>query len=129
MKTREIPRSEWLSFFDSFNQTHEGWLVTLEEIARPAGPIAVEAHGLPLMGLSYDRSDDSIAIALGGSDGEHLTHIVPRPSAVTIEQTDGGIDQAVRVDPAHGPATRVNFKRDVRLGDLEDPPGQRHIEM
>jgi hypothetical protein len=119
MKTRDIPRPEWSSFLDSFSRTHEGWLVRVEEIAMPAGPTAVEARGLPLLGLSYDRSDDSIGIAVGGHDGEHLTRIMQRPSRLLVEQTDDGIDQAVRIESERGPATRVSFRSTVRPEEVD----------
>ena len=113
MTTQDIPRSDWRSFFDSFTRMHDSWLVQLEEVGRPAGPIAVAARGLPLMGLSYDAGDDTVTIALGGHDGAHVTRIIPRPSRVTLEQSDG-IDRAVLVEPRSGPATRVSFRSTIR---------------
>jgi hypothetical protein len=30
MFMREIPRDEWVAFFDSFSRQHDGWLSTVE---------------------------------------------------------------------------------------------------
>jgi uncharacterized protein DUF5335 len=122
MNPREIPRSEWSSFFDSFSRMHEGWLIRLEEIAAPAGPTAVEARGLPLLGASYDHADDSILIAVGGRDGEHLTRDVPHPSRVIVEQNDEGIDEAVRIEEDGGQVTRVSFRSTVRPEEVDGVP-------
>jgi uncharacterized protein DUF5335 len=126
MKSREIPRPEWSSFFDRFSRTHEGWLVRLDEIALPAGPTALEVRALPLLGLSYDRHDDSVVIALGGRDGENLSHAIPRPSRVVVEQNDEGIDQAVRIEPERGEAARVSFRSAVRPEEVDGVPGGPH---
>lgn len=128
MKTRDVPRPEWSSFLDSFSRMHEGWLVRVEEIAMPAGPTAVEARGLPLVGVSYDRTDDSIGIALGGRDGEHLTHLVRRPSRVAIEQTDDEIDQALLIEAGTRPATRVSFRSAVRPEEVDGLPAGLHSD-
>lgn len=113
MTTHDIPRSEWRSFFDGFSRMHDNWLVQLEEIGRPAGPVAVAAKGLPLVGLTYDAGDDTVTIALGGRDATHVTRVIPRPSRVALEQSDG-IDRAVVVEPRSGPATRVSFRSTMR---------------
>ena len=118
MTTRDIPRSEWRSFFDDFSRVHESWLVQLEEIGRPAGPTAVAARGLPLMGLSYDPGDDTVTVALGGGDDAHVTRIISRPSRVEVQQTDG-IDRAVVVEPRSGPATRVSFRSVMRPEEVD----------
>ena len=122
MKTHDIPRSEWSSFLDSFSRTHEGWLVRVDEVAVPAGPTAVEARGLPLLGVTYERPDDDIVIALGGRGDAHLTHVVHRPSRVAVEQTDEGIEQGVRIESASGPATRVTFRSAMRPEEVDGLP-------
>jgi uncharacterized protein DUF5335 len=122
MKTRDIPRPEWSSFLDSFSRVHQGWLVRVDEIAMPAGPTAVEASGLPLLGVSYERSDDDIVIALAGQGDAHLTRVLHRPSRVAIEQTDDGIEQGVRIESESGPATRVTFRSAVRPEEVDGLP-------
>ena len=42
MRTREVTRNEWTSFFDVFSKQHEGWIASLEVLgdqvgAQPAG--------------------------------------------------------------------------------------------
>jgi hypothetical protein len=128
MKTRDIPHTEWSSFLDSFSRMHEGWLVRVEEIGMPAGPTAVEARDLPLLGASYDHTDDSIGVAVGGQDGEHLTRVVRRPSRVAIEQTDDEIDQALLIEAGTRPATRVSFRSAVRPEEVDGLPAGAHTD-
>ena len=37
MQTREIPREQWIRYFDDFSKNHEGWIVTLEVIGSDIG--------------------------------------------------------------------------------------------
>src|SRR5207302_3882777 len=67
MRTQEIPRQEWKSFFDSFSRQHEGWLATLEVLGSDVGA-QEEAHELPLEGVSVASEagkSKSIAINMG----------------------------------------------------------------
>jgi len=122
MKTCEIARPEWSSFFRSFSRQHEDWLVTVEEIPGGEGSTCVEARDLPLQGIFLDGHDDTISIALGETREHHLTHTIAHPTRVILEQTDAGIDHGVRINRDHDQATRVHFRSAVRPEDVDGLP-------
>src|SRR6059058_3960543 len=104
MQTREISHDEWVAFFDSFNQQHEGWLVTVEVFGAEIGA-QVEAQQLPLVGVTAELKGDgenSISIAVGEETEAHITHTVTQPSHVRLEQTESGADAALQIESADG---------------------------
>ncbi len=67
METREIPRSEWRSFFDIFSRQHEGLLATLE-IFGQEGDAQQEPRQIPLKGITLTSvvgESEAIALNLG----------------------------------------------------------------
>src|SRR5437773_2618878 len=78
MSTQEIPRNEWKTFLDTFSHQHEGWLATLEVLGNEIGA-QEEVHDLPLEGItasSRDGAPETIAISLGETSENHVTHTV-----------------------------------------------------
>jgi nucleotide-binding universal stress UspA family protein len=55
-------------------------------------------HGMPLVGLSYDRHDASVVVMFGASSehGEHITHRLQRCEAVHVISDATGRDQVLR---------------------------------
>jgi hypothetical protein len=111
--TQVIERSEWASFLNAFTRMHEGWLVTIEQVLTPPGPSAVQARDLPLEEVSAGP-DGTIAISVGQSPDEHVTHLIPRAAKLAVERTDAGIETGLCIDPGEGPSTRVSFRSAVR---------------
>ena len=96
MRTQEIPRQEWKSFFDSFSRQHEGWLATLEVLVSDVGA-QEEAHELPLEGVSVasnTNQTETIAINMGRTLEDHISHTIVKPTHVWLEQTDLEIESA-----------------------------------
>ncbi len=124
MATREIPRTEWTTFFNRFSGQHEGWLVNIEvDGANPQGmnqKNQQEAGQIALQGISADEKDgeNTISISVGKEGQERLTHAVVNPSHVWLEQTPEGIDQALRIESREG-TTRVNIRTPMRA-DMVD---------
>src|SRR6266480_2956333 len=100
MPTQEIQREEWHKFFEAFSRQHEGWLATLEIFAPDVGA-QEEAHELPLEGISITSGGngaDGIAISLGKTPEDHVTHTVTKPEHVWLEQTSGGANAALEIE-------------------------------
>lgn len=115
MPTQEIPRAEWNSFFDVFSRQHEGWLATLEVFAPDVGA-QEEAHELPLEGISVasaDQSPDSIAISLGKTPDDHVTHTITKPEHVWLNQTSGGANAALEIESENETKTLLRFRSAV----------------
>ena len=121
MKTKEIPRSEWPEFFDSFSRKHEGWLVTLEVLGADIGA-QVEGRELSLVGIVSEWDEvhgDAIAVMIGGAPGDHITHSISRPAQVSLEQTDEGADAALAIKALDETTTLLRFRAAV-LPELVD---------
>jgi len=122
MQAREIARSQWPGFFETFSRQHEQWLVTVEEMPGGEGSTCVEAHDLPLQGIFMDGHDETISIVLGDSADHQLTHTIAHPARVILEQTDTGVDQGIRINRDHDRATRVSFRSAMRPEEVDGFP-------
>ena len=112
MPTLEIPRDEWKTFLDAFSRQHEGWLTTLEVFATDIGAQR-EARDLPLEGItatSRDNASQTIAISLGKSSEDHVTHTVTDPTRVWLEQTSQGANAAIEIESADEVKTLLRFR-------------------
>jgi len=112
MKTKEIRKSEWPEFFDSFSRQHEGWLVTLEILGSDIGA-QVEGRELVFEGI-VDQWDEvqgnQIVIMMGTRPDDHITHAISRPTQVSLEETEEGADAALAIKSADGVTALVRFR-------------------
>ena len=112
MPTQEIPREDWNNFFDVFSRQHEGWLATLE-IFGPEVGAQEEAHELPLEGISIasgGNEADAIAINLGKTPEDHVTHTITKPEHVWLEQTSGGANAALEIESENQNKALLRFR-------------------
>jgi hypothetical protein len=111
MLTKEIPREEWIKFFDDFSKKHEGWIVNVEVIGSDLGD-QVEATGLPLVGISADlkAGENRIEIITGGRPDAALNRIIDSPKRVWLKQPQGVADEAIEVESEDGTMTLVSFQ-------------------
>lgn len=113
MKTKEIPREEWGTFFDNFSREHEGWLATLEILGAEIGA-QVEERELPLKGIvdEWDEVEGSeIMIMVGTKPDDHITHRIGNATQVSLEQTDDGTDAALAIKSADGTTALLRFRK------------------
>ena len=120
MKTREIPRTEWAAFFDSFSRRHEGWRVTLEVFGPEIGD-QIEERELALEGVTAELAEagDKIEIMIGAKPDDHITHTITAPNQVSLEQTDEGADVVLAIKAADGTMTLLRF-RSAMLPEMVD---------
>jgi hypothetical protein len=99
MSTREIPKTEWKSFFDEFSTKHHGWVVTVEEIGGELGA-QEEANKLPLVGIAADVKDreSQMTLILGGRPGADVNRIIPKPIRVWSRQDEGEEHDAIEIE-------------------------------
>ena len=112
MPTQEIPREDWSNFFDVFSRQHEGWLATLEVFGPEVGA-QEEAHQLPFEGISIaseGNGADAIAINLGKTVEDHVTHTITKPEHVWLEQTDGGANAALEIESENQNKALLRFR-------------------
>jgi hypothetical protein len=115
MPTQEIPREDWNNFFDAFSREHEGWLATLEVFAPDIGA-QEEARELPLEGISVASGNeaDAIAINLGKTPEDHVTHTVTKPEHVWLDQTSEGAKAALEIESGDDTKTLLRFRSALR---------------
>jgi hypothetical protein len=114
MRTREIPRDEWTSFFDNMSRRREGWEVRLEVFGSEIGG-QVEEQRMYLSGVTAELRakgdrDDKIQIMMGGKPSGHLTHVITAPTRVDVQQTDLGIDTALQIKSADGTTALLHLE-------------------
>ena len=115
MPTQEIPRKEWNNFFDTFSRQHEGWLATLEVFGPEIGA-QEEARELPLEGVSIasgTNEPETIAISIGKSPEDHLSHTIVEPAHVWLEQTEEGANAALEIESENETKTLLRFRSPV----------------
>ncbi len=107
--TREVPREQWATFFDSFSRQHEGWLVSMELMAPELGD-QVEVRDR-LAGITAElRAGRDAIIMLFGRAPSHLTHIINAPTRVWLKQTAEGADEALEIEAAESPTALLRFR-------------------
>jgi hypothetical protein len=89
--TRDISRSDWPTFFETFTATHDHWLVSVDG----------EKETLPLEAVVV--RDARIDVLLGG-DVRHHRRIVIDAERVTVEQ-----DEGLAILSTDGHTTRLRF--------------------
>ena len=118
MKTKEIPKEEWGTFFDNFSRRHEGWLVTLEVLGADIGA-QVEGRELAFEGIVGETQGNEIVIMVGAKPDDHVTHSINNAAQVSLEQTDEGADAALAIKSADGTTALLRFRSPV-LPELVD---------
>src|SRR6266545_2055308 len=111
MSTQEIPRDEWTTFLEKYSRQHEGWLATLEVFAPDIGA-QEEASEMPLEGISVASGNDAdaIAINLGKTPEDHVTHTVTKPEHVWLDQTSEGAKTALEIESGDDTKTLLRFR-------------------
>ena len=107
--TKLIPREHWAEYFDSlskrFFRDDQPEVATIAVTSRLAGD-RTAVHGARIIGITYDRHDDVLDVALEGVD-----HLVYRPTEIrVIEDTDGFVRELM-VKHKGGPREVIALKR------------------
>jgi Family of unknown function (DUF5335) len=119
MQTRDIPREQWIRFFDEFSKNHEGWVVTLEVIGSDIGD-QEQTSKLPLVGISADLKahENRIEIIVGGRPDADVTRFIERPNHIWVKEPRIPGDEAIEIESEDGIKTLLNF-RHVRPEETE----------
>ncbi len=111
MGTREIPRSEWRSFCDTFSRQHEGWVATVEVLTGELGD-QIEASDIPFLAINADlkgSDPDAIEITLGIGNNE-VTRIASQVTKLSFGRTESGKHEGIEVQTASGEKTVMRFR-------------------
>jgi hypothetical protein len=110
MAKQEIPRDEWIRFFNDYSHQHQGWLATVEIKGKEIGD-RIEAKGLPFQGVTFDEKGSekgSIAVFLDKGTQEDETHIIAHPTHLRIEN-EGERERELEIEASDGTKTLIHF--------------------
>ncbi|MGE5645086.1 MAG: DUF5335 family protein [Acidobacteriota bacterium] len=113
MPSREIPRDQWRTFFDSFSKDHEGWITTVELVGEDIPGDQIEALELPLVGISCDAKGseaDSIEVTIASDPSDEFTHIVHDAARVQFDPNYSGGREALEIESSEGDKTILTFR-------------------
>jgi Family of unknown function (DUF5335) len=121
--TTEIPREGWDRFFARFSEEHETQTVAVEVMGLEIGA-QVEGRSLLLGGISpADHDNESLALTFDSLDGEHLTHMVNKPTHVWVQRAPDHTEEALEIEAADGTRTLVRFPSNERSSQSDDLKG------
>lgn len=109
MAATEIDRSNWAPFLDTVTNSLIGKQAEIEVVSLDLGD-QIEAEWTPLIGITYDRKDDLIEIAL-----DELDHLVRSPRQLFVDYAVGGIVAAIEIIDGDGNRQIVKFKDPLAL--------------
>ncbi len=107
-RTREVPRTEWRSYFDHVSKQLEGRLAEIEVAELQLGD-QIEAEWVPFHGIVYDDKDDLFEIAVEGLD-----HLISKPVKVWVGEGSDSL-KAVEIEDADGKKHIVKLREPLAL--------------
>jgi len=124
MASREIPRSEWIRFFECFTRQHEGWFATLELVGREPAP-EVEETPLRLISIAPARDDPGGLTVTLGDSVSRIEQTIYDAERVTVEEDSEGGRLGLDIEAADGERTLVHFLPPTASKPLEAPTEQQ----
>jgi hypothetical protein len=121
MTIRDIPRDCWRDEIDRFSRQHEGWIVSIKT-RHADGQVAVDAHDVPLHGVSASSPQSGDIAIVVGQRRSHLTHEVRDPTALRLDLTDDEADRALIIDSHDGTTATVELRSPMRPEAVDGLP-------
>ena len=109
MATRQIPQSEWKTYFDQFSRDNQGKAATLREDGVDVGAQEQVAQR-QFVGISSDEKGSgagSIIVILGEETDDNYERMVSSPTTVSVREGEGPV--AIQIEQADGPTLIVDF--------------------
>ena len=105
----QIDRAQWAPFLDAVTNSLIGKQAEIEVVSQNLGD-QIEAEWAPLIGVTYDRKNDLIEIAL-----EEMDHLIHSPRELFIDYAVGEVVAAIEIVDADGNRQIVRFKDPLAL--------------
>lgn len=105
----QIDRAQWAPFLDAVTNSLLGKQAEIEVVSLNLGD-QIEAEWAPLIGVTYDRKNDLIEIAL-----EEMDHLIHSPRELYIDYAVGEVVAAIEIVDADGNRQIVRFKDPLAL--------------
>ena len=111
---RNLPKSEWRSFFDRMSKALLGKWAEIEVAQLDLGDQIV-AEWIPLLGVTYDSKDDLLDVAL-----DRFDHLIHQPKEIMVDESRDGVTSVAVVDN-DGARQVVKFKAPLTLPSSNEP--------
>jgi hypothetical protein len=108
MSIEQIDKSVWSSFFNRLSKQLDGLRAEVEVASLDLGD-QIAAKWIPILGITYDRKDDLIEVALEGVD-----HLITMPVSVNVD-FEGARVAAIEVTSADGSKQIVKLHEPLAL--------------
>lgn len=111
MITLEIPRPQWIDFFDRLSRVHAEEPIRVEVLRLDIGD-QLEVGALPLDGIAADLQGNEcvITIAAGSTPDDHIAHLISNPQHVRLLRGPSGDDEALEIEAGDESTTLVYFE-------------------
>ncbi len=106
-----VPRTAWRPFFDNLSKAVAGKSAEVESASLDLGDQIV-AEWLPLIGITYDSSNDLLDVSMQGR--EHLSHLIRHPREI-VDVEEAGELESVAVKTEDGTEETIRFKARLML--------------
>ena len=107
--TKELPRSEWRTYFDQFTTRHlknrETDAATVEVISTTLGD-QFETSAVPLLGLTFDPKSEALEVLLEGID-----HLIFHPTEIWVMEGEPGFVATLEIMRADGGKEIIYIRR------------------
>ena len=105
---RALPRSEWNTFFNALSGALQGSRAEVEVASLALGDQIV-AEWMPLSGITYDRENNVLDVALVG-----LRHLIQDPKDILVQEGPTGVT-SIAVAARDGSKQIVTLKTPLML--------------
>lgn len=109
MPKREIPRENWMTFFDEFNRSYREKIVKIE-ITDDEDYRVDYAESLPFQNVeitSIDEDNTSITVSAGASSS--FTHVIDNAGIVILEEHEDHSPKVLQVKSSLGRSAIIRF--------------------
>lgn len=89
---RSIPKAEWRSFFDRMSDALLGTWAEIEVAAMDLRNLII-AEWIPMLGITYDSSNDVLDVAL-----DRANHVIRHPKEIVVEEDATGLKRVAVLD-------------------------------
>jgi hypothetical protein len=109
--TKQIPRSEWKSYFERYSRKHlmtesDVHDVAIVEVLLPKLGDQFEVTFEPLLGMTYDPKSNAFELAL-----QDVDHLVFRPAEIAVIEEDDGFISELEIVRADDVKEIVHLRR------------------
>jgi nucleotide-binding universal stress UspA family protein len=112
LEAKPVAREYWRDTLERISLAHQGDPATVSVMS--PGFSAPEANALPLIGLTMDMPPSGdIAVILGDAEGAHISHVIPRPTEVLLDEAHTHAVTRLLVRSADGTSTLLEVTRRV----------------